>query len=62
MRQRVFESTTMSLRRLSNASRTLSASSLKDRLSMLTTTPLVPVATALQANIEFVLLLQVVSR
>ncbi|KAJ7607837.1 DAGAT-domain-containing protein [Mycena polygramma] len=44
----------MSLRRLSNASRTLSAGSLRDRLSMLTTTPLVPVATALQANIDFV--------
>ncbi|KAJ7102983.1 DAGAT-domain-containing protein [Mycena crocata] len=44
----------MSLRRLSNASRTLSATSLKERLSMLTTTPLVPVATALQANIDFV--------
>lgn len=44
----------MSLRRLSNASRTLSANSLKERLSKLTTTPLVPVATALQANIEFV--------
>ncbi|KAF7370987.1 DAGAT-domain-containing protein [Mycena sanguinolenta] len=44
----------MSLRRLSNASRTLSANSLKERLSKLTTTPLVPVATALQANIDFV--------
>ncbi|KAJ6553412.1 hypothetical protein B0H19DRAFT_1263785 [Mycena capillaripes] len=42
----------MSLRHLSNASRTLSATSLKDKVSMLTTTPLVPVATALQANIE----------
>ncbi|KAJ7780289.1 DAGAT-domain-containing protein [Mycena maculata] len=44
----------MSLRRLSNASRTLSAGSLRNKLSMLTTTPLVPVATALQANIDFV--------
>ncbi|KAF9497753.1 DAGAT-domain-containing protein [Pleurotus eryngii] len=38
---------------LSAASRSLSASSLKDRLSKLTTTPLRPVA-ALQANIDFV--------
>jgi hypothetical protein len=45
----------MSLRRLSNASRSLSAQSLKDRLSIITTTPLIPVATALQANIKFVL-------
>ncbi|KAF7309536.1 Diacylglycerol o-acyltransferase [Mycena indigotica] len=45
----------MSLRRLSNASRSLSANSLKDRLNMLTTAPIVPkVATALQANIDFV--------
>ncbi|KAJ7282078.1 DAGAT-domain-containing protein [Mycena rebaudengoi] len=44
----------MSLRRLSNASRSLSAQSLKDRLSIITTTPLIPVATALQANINFV--------
>ncbi|KAJ7623639.1 DAGAT-domain-containing protein [Roridomyces roridus] len=43
----------MSLRRLSNASRTLSATSLKERLK-LTATPLVPVANALQANINFV--------
>ncbi|KAJ8482984.1 hypothetical protein ONZ45_g14756 [Pleurotus djamor] len=38
---------------LSAASRSLSASSLRDRLSKLTTTPLRPVA-ALQANIDFV--------
>ncbi|KAJ7890032.1 hypothetical protein B0H13DRAFT_2531454 [Mycena leptocephala] len=44
----------MSLRRLSNASRTLSAGSLKERLSILTTTPLTPVATVLQVNIDFV--------
>jgi len=36
-----------------SSKRTLSASSLKDRLSMLSTTPLRPVA-ALRANIEFV--------
>ncbi|KAF7317850.1 Diacylglycerol o-acyltransferase [Mycena kentingensis (nom. inval.)] len=45
----------MSLRRLSNASRSLSASSLKDKLGKLTTNPIVPkVAGALQANIDFV--------
>ncbi|KAF7289446.1 Diacylglycerol o-acyltransferase [Mycena chlorophos] len=44
-----------SLRRLSNASRSLSAQSLKDKLGKLSTTPIVPkVATALQANIDFV--------
>ncbi|KAJ7065260.1 DAGAT-domain-containing protein [Mycena amicta] len=44
----------MSLRRLSNASRSLSATSLKEKLGMLTTAPIPNVATALQANIDFV--------
>ncbi|KAF8887350.1 diacylglycerol acyltransferase-domain-containing protein [Infundibulicybe gibba] len=40
-------------KKLSSESRTLSASSLRDRLSKLTTTPINPVA-ALQANVNFV--------
>uniref|UniRef100_A0A0W0FS70 diacylglycerol O-acyltransferase n=1 Tax=Moniliophthora roreri TaxID=221103 RepID=A0A0W0FS70_MONRR len=39
-------------RKLSNASRTLSASSLRDRLSVLATTPLKPITDSLHANIE----------
>ncbi|KAJ7066696.1 P-loop containing nucleoside triphosphate hydrolase protein [Mycena amicta] len=44
----------MSLQRLSNASRSLSATSLEEKLGMLTIAPIPNVATALQANIDFV--------